>query len=124
MSRFTIRTGTPTEFFQRGRMIAQLVDQSKPISAESIITYEDPEDVLKLLTAGRLALFRAIKDHPGSISAISRRLHRDRDAVKRDVDQLAKVGLVIIESRVLPGHGRIKEVSVAAQQFRLEVMFA
>jgi hypothetical protein len=35
-------------------------------------------NVLKLLTVARLALFRAIKDQRGSITAISERLRRDR----------------------------------------------
>jgi predicted transcriptional regulator len=49
-------------------------------------------------------------------------LHRDRSAVKRDVDQLAQVGLVTIETKVLPGHGRMKEVRASAGVFRLEAM--
>jgi predicted transcriptional regulator len=61
---------------------------------ESAINFEDPAEVLKLLTVARLALFRAIKDQPASITAISERLHRDRSAVKRDVDELAKFGLL------------------------------
>lgn len=76
--------------------------------------------MLKLLTTARLTLFRSIKAQPGSITAIASRLHRDRSAVMRDVNELANVGLVKIEPKVLPGHGRMKEVSVAAERFKLE----
>ncbi len=124
MSKLIIKTGDEAEFFKRGRKLAQLADQGRELPKESIIAYEDPADVLKLLSAAKLALFRAIKDQPGSITAISERLHRDRSAVKRDVDALAKAGLVKVEPRVLPGHGLMKEVSVTAQRFKLEAVLA
>ena len=124
MSTLTIKTGDETEFFKRGRKLAQLADQQQKLPHESVISFEDPADVLKLLTVARLRLFRTIKDQPGSITAISDRLNRDRSAVKRDVDELAKAGLVKVEPRVLPGHGRMKEVSVTAQHFRLEALLA
>lgn len=124
MSKLIIKTGDEAEFFQRGRKLARLADQGRELPKESIISYEDPADVLKLLSAAKLALFRAIKDQPGSITAISARLQRDRRAVKRDVDALAKAGLVKVEQRVLPGHGLMKEVSVTAQHFKLETVLA
>jgi hypothetical protein len=52
--------------------------------------------------------------------AAAQRPHRDRSAVKRDVDQRVDIGMVTVESKVLPGHGRIKEVRATASQFRLE----
>jgi hypothetical protein len=39
-----------------------------------------------------------------------------------DVDQLAQVGLVTIETKTLPGHGLMKEIRAAAGIFRLEAM--
>lgn len=124
MNKLTIKTATEEDFFRHGRKLAKLADQGARLPAERIISFEDPAEVLKLLTAARLKLFRAIKDQPGSITAISERLHRDRSAVKRDVDELEKVGLVCVESKVLPGHGRMKEVRVAADRFRLEALLA
>jgi predicted transcriptional regulator len=124
MSKLIIQTGDEAEFFKRGRELAQLADQGHGLPEESIVAYEDPADVLKLLSVARLALFRAIKDLPDSITAISERLHRDRSAVKRDVDALAKAGLVKVEPRVLTGHGLMKEVSVTAQRFKLEAVLA
>lgn len=124
MNTLLIKTGDEGEFFTRGRKLAQLADQQHALPSESIISFEDPIDVLKLLTVTKLSLFRAIKDQPGSITAIAERLGRDRSAVKRDVDELAKAGLVKVEPRVLPGHGRMKEVTAAAQRFKLEAIVA
>lgn len=124
MKELIVKTGTEMDFFARGRDLARLADEGKPLPEACVVSFEDPADVLKLLTTARLALFRAIKEQPGSITAISDRLHRDRSAVKRDVDALATAGLVNVESKALPGHGQMKEVSVAAQRFRLEALLA
>ena len=124
MSKITIKTGTPEQFFERGRRVAQLADHGKRIAAHTILSFEDPADVLKLLTPARLALFQAARDEPGSITELSERLNRDRSAVKRDVDELEKAGLLKTETRVLPGHGRMKHVRLAARKFRLEAQLA
>lgn len=119
MNKLTIKTGTEEDFFVRGRRLAKAADQGKTIAEERIISFEDPVDVMKLITATRLALFRAVKEAPGSITDIAARLHRDRSAVKRDLDELAQAGLVTISEKVLHGHGRMKEVRVAATRFQL-----
>ena len=85
-----IRTGSVEGFFKRGREIARLADQGKPIPAERVIAYEDPEELARILTTAKIALFRAIKERPGSITDIAARLNRDRSAVKRDIDDLAQ----------------------------------
>ena len=124
MSKLTIKTGTEYDFFRRGRQLAQAADRGQPLPEESTISFEDPADVVKLITAARLALFRAIKEMPGSITEISERLHRDRSAVKRDVDELARAGMVTVSEKVLPGHGRMKEVRATAQQVSLMAVVA
>lgn len=124
MSTVVIKTADDAEFFRRGLALARLADQRQELPSESIVSFEDPADVLKLLTVSRLSLFRSIKAQPGSITAIAERLQRDRSAVKRDVDELAKAGLVQVQNRILPGHGRMKEVSVSALRFKLEALLA
>jgi predicted transcriptional regulator len=119
MVKLTITTGTDKEFFLRGREIARKLDKGERIPAENIITFEDPEEILGLITAARMDLFRAVKEKPGSIVDIARRLHRDRSAVKRDVDILAAAGLVQVETKPISGHGRMKFVTAVADGFQL-----
>ena len=119
MTKLTIKTGTEEDFFARGRRLAKAADRGESIPAERIISFEDPADVMKLITVTRLALFRAVKEAPGSITDIATRLHRDRSAVKRDLDELEQVGLVTIVEKILPGHGRMKEVRATATRFQL-----
>ena len=117
-----IRTGSVEGFFKRGRDIARLADQGKPIPAERVIAYEDPEELARILTTAKIALFRAIKERPGSITDIAARLNRDRSAVKRDIDDLEQAGLVSVEERLHPGHGRLKEVRASADRIVLEAV--
>ena len=120
MTKLIIKTATEEDFFKRGRQLATAADRGEPFPDERIISFEDPADVMKLITTARLALFRAVKEMPGSITEISERLHRDRSAVKRDIDELERAGLVTIAEKVLPGHGRMKEVRATANRFSLQ----
>lgn len=119
-----VRTGKVADFFKRGRVVARLADQGKAIAAERVIAYEDPEELARILTTAKLALFRAIKEQPGSITDIAVRLKRDRSAVKRDIDELEHAGLLQVEEKTHPGHGRLKEVRAVAERVVLEAVFA
>ncbi len=124
MNKLTIKTGTEEDFFNRGHRLAEAADAGDRLPDELILSFEDPADVMKLMTSTRLTLFRAIKEAPGSITTIAERLHRDRSAVKRDVDEMARAGLVTVTEKSLPGHGRMKEVRAAANRFSLQAEFS
>ena len=120
MKNVTLKAANEQDFFRRGKVLARLADAGQPMPEERTVSFEDPADLLRLLTASRLEVFRSVKGEPGSITVIAGRLQRDRSAVKRDVDQLAQVGLVTVETKPLPGHGHMKEIRAAAGIFRLE----
>jgi predicted transcriptional regulator len=119
MRKLAIEVGTAEAFFARGRKLAHLADRGERLPEIRTLTFEDPADILALLTPARLALFRAVKREPGSLTVISQRLKRDRSAVKRDVDALAQAGLFVVLDKPLPGHGRMKEVRVSARKVSL-----
>lgn len=116
---YTVTVGTSADFFRQGREIARKLDRGEKVKPVKIISFEDPEDMLELMTTGRVEVFRAIKSESGSITDLARRLHRDRSAVKRDVDILASAGIVEVEDKPLPGHGRMKYVRPVADNFNL-----
>jgi len=122
MKNVTLKAGNEQDFFRRGQALARLGDAGQSIPEERTVSFEDPAQLLRLLTASRLDVFRSVKGEPGSITVIAGRLHRDRSAVKRDIDQLAQFGLLTIETKTLPGHGHMKEVRANAGVFRLEAM--
>jgi predicted transcriptional regulator len=134
MSKLKVQTGTAKDFFERGRAIAAAADRLRMTSANrqptlatlqasEIISFEDPADLVKLLSAARLALLRMVKTSPGSITELAQRLQRDRSAVKRDIDELANAGLILVQEKPSPGHGRIKHVQLRAQRFSLQAEF-
>lgn len=116
-----IKVANTDDFFKRGKEIAGLADQDKRIPCERIISFEDPEDLARLITTAKLVLFREVKECPGSITDLSQRLHRDRSAVKRDIDELERIGLVEVEDIPFPGHGRRKEVRATTEQVLLAI---
>ena len=120
IKKITIIAVDENKFFAWGKRLAALADAGKTIPSESVISFGDPADLLKMLTPARLALMSAVKAQPDSITAIAERLHRDRSAVKRDADSLHKAGLLAVEQTVLAGHGMMKRASLAAQKMRLQ----
>ncbi|WP_145573483.1 MarR family transcriptional regulator [Yersinia alsatica] len=120
MDKLVIKTATEDEFFKRGKQLAALADVGQTLPEEHIITFEDPLEMVRVLSAARIVLLRAVKKHPGSITSLSTLLKRDRSAVTRDVAILQKAGLVTVEQKVLPGHGRMKEVKITAHRLKLE----
>jgi len=117
--KLTITTGTERDFFERGKGLSGKLDKGEQVEPECIISFEDPQELLGLVTPARMNLFKAVKEEPGSIAEIARRLHRDRSAVKRDVEMLTNAGLMLVEVKPFPGHGRMKVVKAAADKFRL-----
>jgi hypothetical protein len=83
MSRVTVKVGGAEEFFESGRKIAKIADEGRRVPRRHVVAFDDPADLLRVLTPARMALFRAIKLHPGSITAIAERVRRDRSAVAR-----------------------------------------
>lgn len=117
--KLTITTGTEKDFFVRGKEVAQKLDRGDKVEPECIISFEDPQELLELVTTARLNLFKTVKEEPGSIAEIARRLHRDRSAVKRDIDKLTAAGLFHVEVKTFSGHGKMKVITAAADTFKL-----
>ena len=73
--RTVIKVEVPADFFKRGKLVAKLADQGKGIPQEHIIAFEDPEDMARLITTAKLALFREVRQGAGSITELAERLH-------------------------------------------------
>ena len=124
MKRTTVRAGTTREFFERGRNFARRVRTGERLPESRLITFEDPVDMMRLLSPAKLKLLRAVKAQSGSIGSLASRLGRDRSAVTREVAQLQRFGLLRVAEEALPGHGRMKKVSAVSGEIRLEAVIA
>ena len=74
MKNVTLKAGNEQDFFRRGKVLARLADAGQPMPEERTVSFEDPADLLRLLTASRLEVCRSVKGEPGSITVIAGRL--------------------------------------------------
>jgi predicted transcriptional regulator len=114
-----IATGSTGEFFNRVRGHATRIDRGENIPACISITFEDPLEMLNVLTAERVRLLRQAKAGALPIADLASGLDRDVRAVSRDVERLEKAGLLRTSYRVNPGHGRHKVVEPVAREYNL-----
>ncbi len=116
-----IETAEVASFFRREREVTRLADADAPIPGTRIISFGDPSELLAAITPSRIALVRAVRERPESITGLARRMKRDRAAVARDIKLLNDYGLVDLADEANPGHGRHKIVKPAATgSLRLE----
>ncbi len=115
----TITTSAVDEFFSRMRSRAASLDRGVSLPAEVTITFEDPLEMLNVLTSERVRLLRKAKAGALPISDLASGLNRDVRAVSRDVVRLEKAGLLRTSYRVNPGHGRRKIVEPVAREYNL-----
>ena len=117
--KITIATGSVDEFFDRIRGNAAKLDRGEVIRAGITITFEDPLEMLQVLTAERVRLLRRAKTGAVSITDLAAGLKRDVRAVSRDVVRLEKAGLLRTSYRINPGHGKYKVVEPVASEYAL-----
>lgn len=118
-NKVTITTGTADQFFERMRAHAAKLDRGQSISPGITITFEDPLEMLEVLTAERVRLLRRAKKGAAPVADLASALRRDVRAVSRDVDRLERAGLLRTSFQTNPGHGRRKVVEPVAREFCL-----
>jgi predicted transcriptional regulator len=114
-----VSTGTAEAFFERSVNRARKLDRREKLPTELRLTFEDPADFLRALTAQRVRVLHAVRKKPAPVSDLVIVLKRDRTAVKRDVKILTSLGLVKIHEETNPGHGRRKIVEPLALKYEL-----
>ena len=118
-NKVTVRTGSSGEFFRRVRGRAEKLDRGESLPAEITISFEDPMELLNILTSERVRLLGCAKTRSLPISDLADSLKRDVRAVSRDVAVLERAGLLRTSYRPNPGHGRLKIVEALARGYRL-----
>jgi predicted transcriptional regulator len=118
-SRINLKVDSTEGFFNRLRERAKKLDRGETLPSEITISFEDPMDLLKVLTAERVRLLRRVKEESQQISVLAIGLSRDLRAVSRDVSLLEKAGLLRTSYQANPGHGRLKIVEPVAQEYKL-----
>ena len=72
-----------------------------------------------VLSTGRRRLMLEVMREPRTINELSRRLHRNRSSVTKDVGLLEKMGLIVSQRQANPGHGIQKVVQSIAPKIEM-----
>ncbi len=116
--RVTVMSGTVDEFVGRSLARARKLDRGEKLRTQITLAFEDPSDLVRVLSAQRVRLLNSVRSKPAPVSDLAITLHRDRKSVRRDVSLLESFGLVHSREEINPGHGRRKIVSPRAAKYR------
>jgi len=102
-----IKVGSRESFFQNAKERLIKLESGEKIDSTRQIVFEDAGDLINFLGTARLSVFRAIRDSRNatykSLEIVTR---RKRDALRKDIRALEKIGLVKHIQTTNPGHGR------------------
>jgi predicted transcriptional regulator len=106
-------------FFARARDHARKLDRGEELAPEITISFEDPSDLMRVLSAQRIRLLKTAREKPAQITELAQTLNRDHRAVSRDVDLLERFGLLDSRYEKNPGHGKRRIVSSRSAKYQL-----
>lgn len=69
--------------------------------------------------AARRRLMSEVMHESKTINELSTQLHRNRSAIRKDVGLLEKMGLIVSQHRINPGHGTQKFVRAVTPKIEL-----
>jgi predicted transcriptional regulator len=115
----TVSSGSVKAFMGRSLERARKIDRGQRLASEITMTFEDPADLVRVLSAERVRVIHAVRVKPAQVSELAVTLKRDRKAVKRDVSLLESFGLINAREEVNPGHGRRKIIEPLAAKYQL-----
>ena len=118
-TRVTVSSGSVEAFIGRSLERARKMDRGERLPSEITMTFEDPADLVRGLSAERVRVIQAIRKTPAPVSELAATLRRDRKAVKRDVTLLESFGLVNAREEINPGHGRKRIIEPRAARYQL-----
>lgn len=108
-------------FFRRAREHARVLDAGEDLPDETVIAFEDPADMMKMLTSARIRLLASLRqDGEVRITDLAARLGRDKRAVSRDVIAMREHGLLLTKYVSNAGHGRNLVVMPSAKRVELK----
>lgn len=117
--RVTVSSGSVEAFIGRSLERARRLDRGEKLASEITMTFENPADLVRVLSAERVRVIHALREKPAPVSELAATLRRDRKAVKRDVTLLESFGLVNAREEINPGHGRRRIIEPLAAKYQL-----
>lgn len=119
MTKVVIRADDVAGFFVRAKDTARRADRGMVFDGKVILSFEDPQRMFSVLSEARRRLILEVMHKPKTINELSKRLHRNRSAVTKDVGLLERVGLLVSQRQANPGHGIQKVVRSVAPKIEM-----
>ncbi len=120
MNNVKVSSGSVEHFFKRSHERAVKLDRKEKLPTDLRITFEDPADLMRTLSAQRVRVLQVVKRNPKpTVTKLATMLKRDRKSVTRDVVVLEKLGLIRTKTEANPGHGVVKVVEPLAERYHL-----
>jgi len=120
MKNAKVSSGSVEDFFRRSRERAAKLDRKERLPIDLRITFEDPADLMRALSAQRVKVLQVVKrNRRPTVTKLATMLKRDRKSVTRDVTVLEKLGLIRTKIQANPGHGVVKVVEPLAERYHL-----
>jgi predicted transcriptional regulator len=121
--KITVRSDGFEGYKKRALARAAKLARLERVRPEITITFDNPLEMLEVLTAERIRLCETARQQPYSITALAAELKRDPKSVRRDVLKLEAAGVIRLQEQINPGHGRVRIVEPAAKRFELIASF-
>lgn len=119
MTKIVIRTDDAAGFFARAKDAARRADKGGKFEGKVTLAFEDPAQMFSVLSDARRRLIEEVLREPRTINELSDKLQRNRSAITKDVGLLEKMGLLVSQRLVNPGHGIQKVVRSVAPKIEL-----
>jgi predicted transcriptional regulator len=120
MNNLKVSSGSVEDFFKRSHERALKLDRKETLPTDLRITFEDPADLMRALSAQRVRLLLVVRRSPRpTLTKLAHMLKRDRKSVTRDIVVLEKLGLIRTKTEANPGHGHVRVVEPLADRYHL-----
>ena len=94
MTTVSIRTGNVDEFFARARRAALKADHGEDFEDKVTISFENPDEMLLLLTGGRRRIMLEVMKRPQTVQELANILNRKQATIAKEIRFLEQKGLL------------------------------
>jgi len=94
MTTVKIRTGNVDDFFSRAREAALKADRGERFEEKLTISFEDPDQMLMLLSGGRRRIMLEVMKRPQTVQDLANILNRNRSTIVKEIRYLEQKGLL------------------------------
>lgn len=122
MTTVTIRTGKVDDFFSRAREAALRADRGEMFEEKVTISFEDPQQMLTLLSGGRRRIMLEVTKRPQTVQELANVLKRSRATIAKEIRYLEEKGLLSRKKEQAEKNGSEVFVEAVAPQIELVAM--